>query len=354
MEMARPGKTVSWKNFFKSLKEEWGRDRVSDAAGAVTFFGILAIFPFMLFLVSLASVIIDPAQAESLIKQLGQVAPAEVTKILGDRLRDLAKDNSVGLLTLGGVGALWAASGGMVALMTALNITYGVKESRPFWKVRGTALIATLAGALIGVLAALVAVATPALAGWLGEPLGTVVQWLRLPVAGLLMMFLWACLYYFLPDVEQKFKFLTFGSIVGVLLWVIASWGFSKYVANFGSYDANYGALGGVIVMLMWLWISAQVILLGAEINAILEHKSAEGKSPGQHELGKAGPAASKSEVEKAGGRKLPGNTAFHPPPRSIVTGKPPAPPQPPGLAAAIWAAGFGLGVMLLRRGTRA
>ncbi|HET9452575.1 MAG TPA: YihY/virulence factor BrkB family protein, partial [Aggregicoccus sp.] len=197
-------------------------------------------------------------------------------------------------------------------------------------------------------------VATPALAGWLGEPLGTVVQWLRLPVAGLLMMFLWACLYYFLPDVEQKFKFLTFGSIVGVLLWVIASWGFSKYVANFGSYDANYGALGGVIVMLMWLWISAQVILLGAEINAILEHKSAEGKSPGQHELGKAGPAASKSEVEKAGGRKLPGNTGFHPPPRSVVTGKPPAPPQPPGLAAAIWAAGFGLGVMLLRRGTRA
>jgi membrane protein len=352
MEMARPGKIIGWKQFFKSLKEEWSRDRVSNAAGALTFFAVLALFPFLLFLVSLAGLIIDPKQAQALVQQAAQVAPKEAMDIIAQRLNDLATSDSVGLLTVGGAGALWAASGGMVALMESLNITYGVKESRPFWKVRGIALLATLGSAALALVAALVAVATPAIATRLGQPLGTVVTLARLPVAGLLMMLVWAGLYYLLPDVQQKFKFLTFGSIVGVIIWVLASYGFSKYVANFGSYDANYGALGGVIVMLMWMWISAQVILLGAEINAILEHKSPEGKSPGQHELGKAGPAASKSEVEQAGGR-LPGNTEFHPP-RHPLTGKPQRPPQQPGVAAAIWAAGMGLGVLLLRRGSRA
>ncbi|MBF5045588.1 YihY/virulence factor BrkB family protein [Aggregicoccus sp. 17bor-14] len=349
--MARPGKTMGWMKFFKTLKDEWGRDRVSNTAAALTFFSVLALFPFLLFLVSLAGIIIDPKQAEQLVQQLATVAPREATDIIAQRLRDLASSDSVGLLTVGGAGALWAASGGMVALMEALNIIYGVKETRPFWKVRGIALMCTLGGALIALLAALVAVATPAIAARLGEPLGSVVLYARLPVAGLLMMLLWAALYYLLPDVEQEFKFLTFGSIVGVALWVLASYGFSKYVANFGSYDANYGALGGVIVMLMWMWISGQVILLGAEINAVLEHKSPDGKSPGQHELGEGGPAATKTELEK-GGASLPGNTDFHPP--RPPARKPPPPMQPPGLAAAIWAAGFGLGVVLLRRGTRA
>ena len=112
------------------------------------------------------------------------------------------------------------------------------------------------------------------------------VLWLRLPVAGLLMMAVWAMIYYVLPDVEQKFKFITPGSVVGVLLWLLASAGFSMYVKNFGSYDVSYGALGGVIVMLMWMWISAQVILIGAEINAILEHKSPEGKVSGREDGG--------------------------------------------------------------------
>jgi len=352
--MVLPGKGMGWAEFFKSLKNEYTRDKVSDVAGSLTFFGVLALFPFLLFLVSLASVIIDPAQAQVLVQELSKVAPKEVATILGERLQSLAAGNNVGLLTVGAVGAIWAASGGVVSLMKALNTAYGVEEKRPFWKVRGLALLVTLVAAAFSIIAAAVAVATPPLAEKLGGPFPTLVTWLRLPLAGALMMFLWAVLYYSLPDVKQKFKFITPGSIVGVIIWVIASWGFSVYVANFGKYDANYGAIGGVIVMLLWMWITAQVILLGAEINAILEHRSPEGKSPGEKVPGQGGVLATKSEAER-GGAKLPGATDFRP-----EQGWPPQPPaQPvplwrtPLAAAAKWAAGFGLGIFLLRRGTR-
>jgi membrane protein len=349
--MVLPGKGMSWKEFFKALKDEYKRDRVSDTAGALTFFAVLAIFPFLIFLVSLASLIIDPAQAEVLIQQLSQVAPREVVSILGERLHTLAASNNVGLLTVGGLGAIWIAAGGVVALMDALNVTYGVEEKRPFWKVRGIALLVTLVAALLSIIAAVAAVATPALAARLGGPFPTLLTWLRLPIAGLVMMLVWALLYWALPDVKQKFKFITPGSVVGVLIWIAASWGFSRYVANFGRYDVNYGALGGVIVLLLWMYISAQVVLMGAEINAILEHRSPEGKSPGQKLPEQGGVTATKSELER-GGARLPGATDFRP-----GRGLPPA-PQPslrhsPLAAAAKWAAGFGLGLFLLRRGTR-
>ncbi|HVG58878.1 MAG TPA: YihY/virulence factor BrkB family protein [Hyalangium sp.] len=351
--MVLPGKGMGWKEFLKTLKNEYTRDKVSDVAGSLTFFGVLALFPFLIFLVSLASVIIDPAQAQVLIQELDQVAPKEVVAIIGERLQSLAAGNNVGLLTVGAVGAIWAASGGIVSLMKALNTAYGVEEKRPFWKVRGVALLSTLVAAALSIIAAAVAVATPAIADKLGGPFPTLVTWLRLPLAGVMMMFLWALLYYALPDVKQKFRFITPGSIVGVVIWVLASWGFSRYVANFGKYDTNYGAIGGVIVLLLWMWITAQVVLLGAEINAILEHRSPEGKSPGQKVPGQGGVMATKTELESAGER-LPGSTEFRPeqaqPPR-------PAGPVPlwktPLAAAAKWAAGFGLGIFLLRRGTR-
>ncbi|MFP2933367.1 YihY/virulence factor BrkB family protein, partial [Pyxidicoccus sp. 3LG] len=328
--MVLPGKGMGWMEFFKALKAEWARDDVGDVAGALTFRVILALFPFLLFLVSLAGVIIEPGQAKVLIEELGKVAPEQVTSILGERINSLAQSNPVGLLTVGGVGAIWASGGGVVALMEALNKVYGVEEKRPFWKVRGIALVVTLGGAAVAILAALAMVVTPAIAGKLG-PVGPVLTWLRVPVAGLIMMFLLAVLFYLLPNVKQKFRFITPGSVVAVLIWVLASWGFSKYVANFGKYDVNYGAIGGVIVLLLWMWISAQVILLGAEINAILEHRSPEGKAPGQRvpEMGKA-VVATKSELEE-GGAKLPGAPEFRPavdPATGQPTGARAAPPR--------------------------
>lgn len=353
--MVLPGKGMGWMEFFKALKTEWTRDDVGDVAGALTFRAILALFPFLLFLVSLAGIIIDPAQAQALIQELAKVAPQEVTKIIGDRINSLAESNPVGLLTVGGVGAIWAASGGVVALMDSLNTVYGVKESRSFIKLRAIALGVTIGGAALAIVAALGIIVTPVIADKLG-PVGTVLTWLRLPIAGVIVMLLWAVLYYVLPDVKQKFRFITPGSVVGVLIWVAASWGFSKYVANFGSYDVNYGAIGGVIVMLLWMWISAQVILLGAEINAILEHRSPDGKAPGEKnpDTGKA-VTATKAELEE-GGAKLPGSREFRPEVDARtgrpITTTPPKLGQTPLAAAARWAAGLGLGIFLVRRNT--
>jgi membrane protein len=280
-----PGRDIPWKTFFIALKDEVKKDNLSDGAGALTFFGVLALFPFLLFLVSLAGLIIEPAQARALLDELSQVMPKEASSIIGDRLTSLTQDRNVGLLSLGALGAIWAASNGVMAVIRALNLTYGVRDSRPFWKVRGIALLFTLGGGALGLLATLATVATPPLAAAIGGPIGTAILLLRIPLAALLLLFVWALAYYVLPDVEQDFKFITPGSVVGVTVWIIASLGFSVYVSNFGKYDATYGSLGGVIVLLLWMWISAQVLLLGAEINAIIEHWSPEGKAPGEKTL---------------------------------------------------------------------
>jgi membrane protein len=270
--MRWPGRDVPWKSFLVALKREWTRDQVTDVAGALTFAGVLALFPFLVFLVALASLVIDPKMAESLVADLSTVAPPQVTQILGDRIRSLGAGGNPGLLTVGALGAIWAASGGMAALVRALNTAYDVEETRPFWKVRGLAVLTTLVIAAILLAAALIAVATPAVAGALG-PVGAVLVWVRLPLAALLMMLVLALLYRYLPNTGQRFQLITPGAIAAVILWVVASWGFSLYVSNFGKYEASYGALGGVVVFLLWMWISSQVVLLGAEINSLLEQR---------------------------------------------------------------------------------
>jgi membrane protein len=287
---------MSWKEFFQALKREVTGDNLTDWAGAVTYAGVMALFPLLLFLVALASLVITTEQAEQIVQQLGAVAPGDVTRIVGERIKAIASEPKGGLLTVGALVALWSASSGVSALQRALNIIYGVEEGRPFWKARGIALVMTLVTGGLAVVAGLVAVASPVLGNAVGGPLGTAIVWLRLPVAGLIMMFVWALLYYALPDVEQSFKFISPGSVIGVVLWVIASWGFSLYVSNFGNYDATYGSLGGIIVMLLWMYISSVVLLLGAEANAVIEHKSEEGKRAGAKRLADAGRTGSKTE----------------------------------------------------------
>lgn len=303
--MKLPGRGLGWKEFFRLLWVEQSRDSVTDWAGAVTYSGVMALFPFVLFLVALASVLISPGQAEQIVEQLGEVAPQNVTEIVGDRIRAISSQSQTGLLTVGALVALWSASSGVAGVQRALNTIYGVKEGRPFWKARGIALLMTLVASVLALVAGLVAVAAAPVANAMPGPLGAAILWLRLPVAGLVMMLLWALLYYALPDVEQEFRFITPGSVMGVVVWVLASWGFSLYVANFGKYEAVYGSVGGVIVMLLWMYISSVVLLLGAEANAVIEHKSPEGKRVGAKRMDDRGATGTKSEeaesVEPAG-----------------------------------------------------
>ncbi|BDG05320.1 YihY/virulence factor BrkB family protein [Anaeromyxobacter oryzae] len=346
--MRFPGKGMSWKEFAKGLTGEISKDNVTDLAATVTYYGVLALFPFLLFLVALASVVITPDQAQQLVQQLSQVAPGPATQIVGQRIQQLGQQQNVTLLGFGALGALWAASGAILALMRALNTCYDVKEGRPFWKVRGIALLMTIVASVLSLVAALAGVAAEPIANAIGGPVGTAILWLRLPVAGLVMMFLWAVLYYALPDVQQAFKFITPGSVIGVVLWVIASWGFSKYVSNFGSYDKTYGSIAGVIVLLFWMWISALVLLAGAEMNAFIEHASPEGKRQGAKSLADTGTTPAHPQHEGVAAQQdLPDA-----PPASAAARRPKVDRRARGplRGIAAIAAGFAAGVLLARR----
>ncbi|ADO69644.1 Ribonuclease BN-related protein [Stigmatella aurantiaca DW4/3-1] len=273
------GSAAAWKDILGNLRREWKRNKLSDAAAALTFYGVLSLFPFLLFIVALAGLVIQPEQVQALIGELGREVPPAFSQIPSAQLAQLTSGPSTGLLTFSALAAVWSAAAGVVSLMTALNTAYGVTESRPRWKVYGIALGMMLGGALLALLAGLVAVAAPALATRLGQPWMALVGWLRLPLAALLMMSLWATLYSVLPDVRQKFKFITPGSVAGVLVWLAASLGFSFYVSHFSTFGITYGALGGIIVLLLWMWISSLALMLGAEINAVLARRSSEGKS---------------------------------------------------------------------------
>lgn len=299
--MLLPGKGIQWKDFLKDIAREWQKDKIDTVAGGLTFFGVLAIFPFLVFAVSLTSLIIDPSTTSTLITELYRVAPRAAADILSERIRALTTGQSPTLLTFSALGTIWAASGGIAALQEALNAMYGVEDSRPFWKRRGLCILLTLGGAVLVVGASLIAIATPAVANYIGGPMATLLLWARIPVAALLIMGVLAVLYYLLPDVEQSFKFITPGSVVAVVIWVIASLGFSFYAGKFGDYEVSYGALGGVIVLLMWMWITFMAVLLGAEINAIIEHRSPDGKRTGAKDMDDKGldvPKTAKEEGE--------------------------------------------------------
>jgi membrane protein len=191
------------------------------------------------------------------------------------------------ILTFGFLLAWWSASRGVNALRAALNIAYHVKETRPFWKTQGLALLMTASGAVLLVLG-LSAIALGGKAGlWLAHKLSLGNEylklwfWLRWPITAALLMLSLALTYYLLPDVKQRFRFITLGSVVSTVGWLAATWGFTQFVEHFGHYNVTYGAIGGVIILLTWFYISGLLFIMGGEINAILEHASPEGKLAG-------------------------------------------------------------------------
>jgi len=259
-----------WTGFFKTLRREWMRNNLSEAAAALTFYGVLALFPFLLLFVALAGLAIRPDRVQALVGALGREVPPAFTELAFKRIAELTAGPSRGLLTFSGVTAMLSASAGVVSLIKALNVAYGVAESRPRWKIYGTALGVVVVGAVLALLAALLTVAAPLLARKLGSPWETLVIWLRLPVAAILMMALWATLYSVLPNVRRRSSPIIPGSVAGVLVWLAASLAFSSYVSHFGTFGMTYGALGGVVFLLLWMFISALALMLGAQINAVL------------------------------------------------------------------------------------
>jgi len=270
----------SWWATVKRTVREFKEDNLTDWAAALTYYAVLSLFPALIALISIASLVV-PAQdfVRVLTDLIGQLGPASAVDTFRGPIEGLAKSTKAGFgLVIGLAVALWSASGYIGAFMRASNAIYEKPEGRPFYKLRPLQLLVTLVLVLMAAIVLLALIASGPVAETVGSAVGlgdaavTAFQWGKWPVLLVVIMLMLAILYYASPNAKLAgFKWISPGSVLAVVVWVIASALFAFYVANFGSYDKTYGALGGVIVFLVWMWITNIAVLLGAEMNAEVE-----------------------------------------------------------------------------------
>lgn len=278
---------IGFGTLLKRTIKEFSNDDMSTYASALAYRALFSLFPFLLFLMALLGFLNLSEFFAWLREQAALALPAVAMEQVNPVIDQLQEQKS-GLLSVGILVALWTASAGFRSLMNAMNRAYDVDEGRPSWKLMLLSLLYTIGTAVILLASAGLMIVGPQVMEWLADLVGlkeTIVllwAWLRWPVVVFLMMLLVAVLYYVTPDVEQEFRFITPGSVLAVIVWIAASLGFGIYVQNFADYNATYGSIGAIIVLLLYFYISAAVLLLGAELNAVIEHHSVEGKDPGE------------------------------------------------------------------------
>ena len=274
-------RTRTWTGVMRRTVREFRADNVTDWAAALTYYGVLAIFPALIALVSILG-LIGTSALQPLIANLGRLAPGSVHQILASAIQNLQRSRgAAGILFVVGIaGAVWSASGYVAAFMRASNAIYDIDEGRPVWITLPVRVAVTLVLLVLLVISASAVVLTGGVAGQIGKLLGIgatavsvwdVVKW---PVLLLIVSFMCSILYWASPNVRHPgFRWLTPGGVFAVAVWVLASGAFALYVANFSSYNKTYGALAGVIIFLVWLWISNLALLFGAELNAEIERE---------------------------------------------------------------------------------
>jgi membrane protein len=268
----------SWLEAAKRTLKEYKDDDLQDRAAALTYFGIQSIFPGLLVLVSLLG-LLGKSVTQPLIDNLGKAAPASVRTIITHNVTHLQQSHAAsGIVGIVAIAlALWSASNYVAAFMRASNAIYDVPEGRPIWKTAPIRVGVTVVTMILLVAAAVIVVVTGGLAQKVGNVLGlgstavTVWDIAKWPVLLIIFSLMLAILYWATPNAKHGFRWVSPGGIVAVVLWLIASGLFALYVANFGHYNKVYGSIAGVIIFLIWMWISNVVILLGAEFNAELE-----------------------------------------------------------------------------------
>jgi membrane protein len=270
----------NWKYIAKKTLREFSKDQCPDLAAALTYYAVLSLFPALLAIVSLIGLFGDPAKTTTALLEIVRgFAPAETANTISGPVSELASAPAAGLtLVIGLATALWSASGYVGAFGRAMNRVYEVDEGRPFVKLRGTMLVVTLlAVVIVTILAGMLVLSGPiaeAVGGLIGLSGAFLAIWniAKWPVMVALIIVIIAVLYYATPNVKQpKFKWMSMGSGIALFIFLLASLGFGFYVGNFGNYNKTYGALGGVIVMLLWLWILNMSLLFGAEFDAEME-----------------------------------------------------------------------------------
>ena len=284
-------------DLLKRTFKEAGEDHLAAFAGNLTYKGLFALFPFFVFLLSLLGLFGSSELLPRLLETASGVLPQGAMEFLETQLLTIADNKAKDAFTIGAIVsilfALWGVSGAFRSVMEAMNVMYEVDEARPFWKVYGISIFLSLGVAVLLISALVLVVFGPQLAslvagivgfGQVFELLWIVVQW---PVLVCVVLLAFALIYYFAPDVEQRFRYVSPGSIVAVILWLLFSLAFSLYVNNFGgeSYSASYGALAGVAILMLYIYYTTYILLLGAEMNQVIEEHAPEGKNEGEKTL---------------------------------------------------------------------
>jgi membrane protein len=279
---------LSWSELARRTWRELIEDDVLGLAAQLAYYAFLALFPAILFVLALASFFPLTNIADDVGRSLGPFVSPQVLELIQEQMRRLANNEDSGLLTFGVAGALWSSSAAIVSIVSALNRAYDIEEGRPWWKVRLVSIGLTLAVAVVVLIALTLILVGPTLAEKLGQATGLgagftwawlVLQW---PVVFALASTGIGLLYYFGPDAEQDWAWISPGAIAATILWILVSLAFKFYVSNFTDYEGTYGTVGAVIVVLLWFYVSGVAILVGAELNAEIEHASPHGKGPGE------------------------------------------------------------------------
>ena len=300
---------LSWSDLGRRVWGEMQKDRVFGRAAELSYYFLLALFPFLIFLTSIIGIVLGSGTGtrHMLFNYLARIMPPSAFQLLDNTMLELSKASGGGKLSLGILAALWAASNGMSAITESLNTAYDLKESRPWWKQRLMAMVLTVSLSVLIIVALVLVVAGGRIAEWLAHLYGfgpvfpvawKIIQW---PVVLFCMMLAFALIYYFAPDFrKQSWMWLTPGAAIGVALWLLVSLAFRAYLHFFDSYSATYGSLGAVIVLMLWLYLTGAAVLIGGEVNSEIENAAARKGEPEAKEKGEKAPDAKQGAVQPA------------------------------------------------------
>ncbi|MBM7662629.1 membrane protein [Bacillus mesophilus] len=262
------------------LKDLWGRfhhDEVAGLSAELAYFFLLSLFPFMIFLITLIGYL--PIDQETVISFLRQYAPGEAMNLIENNISGIIQNHNSGLLSFGIIATIWSASNGLNAVIRAFNRAYDVKETRSFIVARLMSILLTIAMIIVIVIALLLPVFGKQIGLFIFSAMGLsetfLVIWnaARWIISFFVLFLVFSCLYYFAPNKHLHWKEVFSGAFIATLGWIIVSSAFSYYVGSFGNYSATYGSLGGIIVLMIWFYLTGMIILIGGEINAIINSK---------------------------------------------------------------------------------
>jgi membrane protein len=282
--------TSGWRDILWRVKEETAKDNISMIAAGVAFYLMLAIFPLLAATVSIYGLVADPADVQRNFESVAGVIPEQARSIMIDQLTAVssASGGQLGFGVVLSLGlTLWSASRGVIAMITALNIAYDETESRSFVKLNAIALALTLAMIIFMIVTLAVVVGLPVVIGYLnlGETVEWVIRLARWPILAVAVIVGLAVLYRYAPDRDApRWRWVSSGAVVATVIWLLGSIAFSVYVSNFADYNKTYGAMGAVIILLLWFNLSAYAVLLGAELNAEMEHQTARDTTKGSEQ----------------------------------------------------------------------